>query len=239
MKYYRLLSMVPALPQGPDAPPIPLDTLVELFMDDLSERDRELALVLLGYLDCRNVEALLQGYDAFDERAPLSREQLIEREDLPEYLSEFLEAHDAGSITDEYPFDALWRAWFENLVESAELSGSVFLREWAIFEINLREALVRTRAEALGEKAEMRSLGVAVGEGESHVALLSTLNEANNPMERERLLDAARLDKLESISGSDPFSTDAALSTLAALLILDRWDVGKTADVSKMLEVFA
>ncbi len=239
MKYYRLLSMVPALPQGPDAPPIPLESLVELFMDDLSERDRGLALVLLGYLDCRNVEALLQGHDAFDERAPLTREQLVEREDLPEYLSDFLEAHDAGSITDEYPFDALWRTWFENLVQTAESSRSTFLREWATYEINLRDALVRMRAEALGLKAEMRSSGVAAGEGESHAALVSTLNEASNPMERERLLDAARLDKLESISGSDPFSTDAALATLAALLILDRWDVGKTADVSKMLEVFA
>ena len=160
-------------------------------------------------------------------------------EDLPEYLSDFLEAHDAGSITDEYPFDALWRTWFENLVQTAESSRSTFLREWATYEINLRDALVRMRAEALGLKAEMRSSGVAAGEGESHAALVSTLNEASNPMERERLLDAARLDKLESISGSDPFSTDAALATLAALLILDRWDVGKTADVSKMLEVFA
>ena len=239
MKYFRLLSMIPALPEAPESPPISLAQLIDLFGDDLAERDHELAGALLGFLDCRNLEAMLQGQETFDERAPLSAERLTERDDLPQYLQEFLEANDAGSVTDGYPFDALWRAYFSHLVEAGEASHSNFLQEWATFEINLRDALVRMRAEALGEKAEVRSSGVPVGEGESHAALLSTLSEAANPMEQERLLDGARLNKIESISGIDPFSTDAALATLASLLILDRWDVGKSADVAQMLEVFA
>ena len=239
MKYFRLLSMLPALPEAPDSPPIPLLSVIELYQADLAESDQALAGTLLGFLDCRNVEAMLQGYEVFDERALLSRDQLTERTDLPTYLAEFLEAYDSGSVADEYPFDALWRAYFTDLIEAAELSHSVFLDEWANYEIHLRDALVRLRAEGLGEKAETRSSGVAIGEGESHAPLLSTLNEATDPMGQERLLDAARLNKIESIAGIDPFSTDAALAYLAALLILDRWDVGKTADISKMLEVFA
>jgi len=239
MKYYRLLSMVPALPEAPEAPPLSLENLVEVCGEDVAGKDLELVQALLGFLDCRNVEALLQGHDTFDERAPLSRVALDEREDLPEYLEAFLEAHDSGSISDDYPFDALWRDYFTHLYETADLSGSAFLMEWSVYEVTLRDAITRQRAESLGDKAEMRMSGVAAAEGENHGALLSTLSEAANPMERERLLDTARLAKIESISGIDPFSTDAVLSYVAATMILDRWDVGKSADVTKMLEVFA
>ncbi len=239
MKYYRLLSMVPALPEAPDAPPLSLADLVEVLGEDVAGKDLELVYALLGFLDCRNVEALLLGHDTFDERAPITREQLEERQELPEYLAEFLEAHDSGSIADDYPFDALWRDYFTQLYEEADRSGSAFLAEWSVYEVTLRDAITRQRAEALGEKADLRVSGVAAGEGENHGALLSTLSEAANPMERERLLDTARLAKIDSIAGIDPFSTDAVLSYVAATLILDRWDVGKSADVTKMLEVFA
>ncbi len=239
MKYYRLLAMVPPLPESPEAPPLPLEDLVELYIADLHESDRGLAMTLLGFLDCRNIEAKLQDHGVFDERAPISAEALEERTELPEYIAEFLEAFEAGSVNEEYGFDALWRAYFTHLVETAAHGRSTFLREWAGFEITLRDALARQRAEALGDKGDMRISGVAVDGGEDHSSLLSTLAEAANPMERERLLDTARLAKIESISGIDPFSTDAALAYLAATLILDRWDVGKAADVAKMLEVFA
>jgi hypothetical protein len=233
------MGMVPPLPETPDAPPIALEELIEIYEQDLSAADQPLALALLGFLDCKNVEAHLQQHDVFDRRAPLSLEALDDKRDLPEYLQEFLEVYEAGAISDSYPFDALWRAYFTHLVELAEQHRSSLLRDWASFEITLRDALARQRAEALGLKADLRSSGVAVDGGDNHASLLSTLAEASDPMERERLLDRARLSKLESISGIDPFSTDAALAYLAAILILDRWDVGKPADVAQMLEVFA
>lgn len=239
MKYYRLLAMVPPLPEAPEAPPLPLEELIQLFTEDMQESDRALAVTLLGFLDCRNIEARLQDHGVFDERAPLTTEALDEKTELPEYIGEFLEAYEAGSLNEDYGFDALWRAYFTHLVETADLCRSPFLREWAGYEITLRDALARQRAEALGDKGDMRVSGVPVDAGEDHGSLLSTLAEAANPMERERLLDTARLAKIDSISGIDPFSTDAALAYLAATLILDRWDVGKAADVAKMLEVFA
>jgi hypothetical protein len=61
----------------------------------------------------------------------LSREDIDERRDLPEYIAEFIEAHEAGAVSDEYPFDALWRAYFTRLVAVAEAGRSEFLREWA------------------------------------------------------------------------------------------------------------
>ncbi len=239
MKYYRLLSMLPSLPEAPEPPPIPLAEFMPLIEEDLAEKDRPLALAMLGFVDCRNVESLLQGFDAFDERAPLGRQQIEERRDLPDYLAEFLEAYDGGSIAEPYPFDALWRAYFTDLVELGERSRSTFLRDWASFEIGLRDDLVPLRADATGDKPELRQSGVPVDEGDDLGPLLSALADAPNPMERERLLDAHRLKKLDAFAGADPFSLDAVLAYLAALLILDRWDVGEAADVAKMLEVFA
>lgn len=239
MKYYRLLAMVPPLPAAPEAPPLPLEELTQLYTEDMQESDRALAMTLLGFLDCRNIEARLQDHGVFDERAPLTVEALDEKTELPEYIAEFLEAYEAGSLNEDYGFDALWRAYFTHLVETADRCRSSFLREWAGYEITLRDSLARQRAEALGDKGDMRVSGVAVDGGDDHSSLLSSLAEAANPMERERLLDTARLAKIESISGIDPFSTDAALAYLAATLILDRWDVGKAADVAQMLEVFA
>ncbi len=238
MKYYRLLSMFPALPEAPEAPPISLDAAREAILEELSEHDRVLAAALLGFLDCRNVEALLQGHDVFDQRALLSGEQLRERSDLPPYLADFLESWDSGALSDDYPFEALWRGYYSYLLELADHEHSVFLQEWVTFEITLRDTLAKRRAEAMGRKGEGNTSGIAVQGGENHSALLSAITEASSPMDQERILDQARLGKIESISGIDPFSTDAALAYLAASLILDRWNIGKSADIAKMLEVF-
>ncbi len=239
MKYYRLLAMLPSLPDGPEAPPISLQELSGNLLDGLSESDRKLALALLGFLDCRNVEARLRGFSIFDERAPLSAAVLEDREDLPSWLQSFFDDYDSGVLADDYPFDALWRAYYGFLAQLAETSRSAFLADWTSYEISLADTLVRMRAERLGESADQRASGVPIALGEDHTALLSALGEADNPMERERLLDAARLRKIEAINGIDPFSTDAALAYLAAIMILDRWDIGKKADAAEMLEVFA
>jgi len=239
MKYYRLLSMLPSLPEAPEPPPIKLEAFVPLIEEDFAERDRPLVLAMLGFIDCQNVEALLQDFDVFDERAPLSRAQIEERADLPPYLEEFLETYDSGAAGEGYAFDELWRGYFEYLVQLGENSGNHFLKDWAAFEIGLRDDLVPMRADATGEKADLRLSGVAVDEVSDTQPLLSALHEAPNPMEAERLLDTERLKKIDAFAGVDPFSTDAALAYLAALLILDRWDVGPTVDVAKMLEVFA
>ncbi|MBW2535226.1 MAG: DUF2764 family protein, partial [Deltaproteobacteria bacterium] len=215
MKYFRLLSMLPALPDAPGAPPVPLEQLIALLFEDLAEGDKPLALALLGHLDCQNLEARLQGYEVFDQRAVLTAEAFDERTELPEYMQDFLEAHDSGASSEEYVFDGLWKRFYTSLVEVGEQSGSNFLKDWASYEITLRDTLAKSRAESLGDKPELRAAGVAVETAESHAPLLAAMAEAANPMEAERLLDTARLGKIDSISGIDPFSTDAALSYLA------------------------
>ena len=241
MKYYRLLSMLPPLPDVVDeGTPIPLSECLEALNLELSGSDRALALAVLSQIDCENIEAHLQGWDTWDARGPASKEAVDERRDLPPHLSEFLEAYDAGSISDAYPFDALWRGYYAFLLEAAEAGGSRYLKEWVIYEITLRDALAHHRADALGLNVESKSSGLPDLGGDDFIELISMLPEASNPMERERLIDMERLHHRDSIVGIDPFSTDAVLAYLSGMLILDRWDIGKKVpDVSQMLEVFA
>ncbi len=239
MHYYRLMSMLPPLPEKPEASPISLSEVLEAFEQEMSGTDRATALAMLAHIDCQNVESLLQDRGEWDSRGPAPREAVEERKNLPEYLANFLEAYDSGSIPDEYPFDALWRGYCTFLMEMAAASGSVFLKEWVSFEISLRDALVHYRSENLGEKADSRLSGVPEQGSDSHVDLIASLHEIRSPMEQQRVLDRARLQKIESVAGIAPFTTDAAYAYLAAILILDRWDVSAEADAAKMLEVFA
>jgi hypothetical protein len=76
-------------------------------------------------------------------------------------------------------------------------------------------------------------------ESEDFGPLLAAVKEAEDPMQRERLLDAHRLLKLDALAGTDPFSCDAALAHLTASLVLDQWDLGEPSEMRTMLESFS
>ena len=110
MKYYRLLTALPALPDAPKRPPLPLEEAIPLFRQDLVEKDWALAEAILRWLDCENYEAKITGRDAFDERAPLSRDSLDDRRELPDFIVDFAEEMESGTLGGSYPADELWRA---------------------------------------------------------------------------------------------------------------------------------
>ena len=239
MKYYRLLTMLPPLPTRPERPPQPLSVLIETCVDELSDRDRSLARALLGYLDCRNLEALLSDHDGFDDRGTLSRADLAERTRLPDYLLSFLQAREAGKVPSDTWQEALWQAYFEHLVEVAERSGCAFLREWADFELSLRAKLVAGRSERLGGRT-VPGLASALATGSDDFGpLLAALREEDDAMERERLLDSRRMAKIESLSGIDPFSSEAALAYVATSVVLDQWDFDQAVGPAELLEAVA
>ncbi len=239
MKYYRLLTLLPPLPPQPERPPQSLSDLLETCLDELSERDRQLVRALLGTLDCRNLEALLSGREVFDDRGLLSRAALADRSALPNYLHSFLQAREAGKIPAHTWQDALWHAYFAHLLEVADHFGSSFLREWGGFELSLRAQLVSWRAEHVDGRPPT-GLQTALATGSDDFApLLAALREETNPMERERLLDRRRMEKLESLAGVDPFSSDAALAYVTTCLVLDQWDLDEAVDPAELLEAVA
>jgi len=235
VKYYQLMTMLPALPETPEAPPMALAEIWPLVRQSMEGSDMQGAMAVMEFLDCRNLESILQGHDAFDERAPRPRQELEEREDLPEYMNEFLQTWDSGAAAGPYAFDELWRAYFANLWEQGAVLGSRFLQDWATWETTMRNALVRDRAARLGWEVEPRLLEPRHGEP-SVGALVMQVREAADPLTGKRLLDMARLDAISEARGLDPFGRDAVYAYLAAMLVLDGWAMPKETHLAELLE---
>jgi hypothetical protein len=238
MKYYRLLTALPALPDSPGRSQITLEEVISMFQQDLVEEDWVLAEAVLRWLDCENYEAKITGRQIFDERARLKRESLDDRRELPDFIVDFAEALESGSLGGSYPPDELWRAYHRNLTEAAKIHHCPTLGEWASWEGGLRNALARIRAQAMGADLEGRLFEDAEDES-LYSELVVWAGEAADPLERERILDQARLNKLTELAGASPFSREAALCYLTAILVLDRWYLPKDVDAEKLLEVFS
>lgn len=241
MKYYRLMSALPALPLAPEKPPISLAEVVGLLREELIPADLQLAQAIAMFVDMGNIESRLTGRGApFDSRGLFPEEQLNSTPgtELPEFASELLRKQEEGALQPAAAIAALWQAYFGHMLELAETSRCNFMKEYVAFELPLRNALYRLRADKLGLDAATQRLDEPSG-GAHHDDLVSRLNEEPDAVARERLLDTARLRAFDAVSGTDPFSIDAVLCYLASALVLDRWDLPRTADAKQLLEVFA
>ncbi|MCU0660889.1 MAG: DUF2764 domain-containing protein [Myxococcota bacterium] len=241
MKYYRLLSALPALPLAPEKPPIALSEVISQLRQELAPADLRLAEAMAMVVDMGNLENLLASRDApFDAGGLYAKDQLSSKlgTDLPEFASLLLQKSEEGGLSPAAAIAALWQAYYGYLLEVAETSGCRFLKEYVAFELPLRNALYRLRAEKLGLDTAIQRLDEPSG-GVPHDDLISALAEEPDAITRERLLDTARLRAFEAVSGIDPFSIEAVLCYLASTLVLDRWDLPRTADAKQLLEVFA
>jgi hypothetical protein len=229
------MTLLPALPEQPEPPPMKLAEVIGHLRDSLAGSDWEAVDALLQFLDCRNVEAHVHKWSRFDDRAPRSAEALAERLELPEYMQNFLAAYEAGTLAGEYPAATLWRAYFNQLTETADRVGSQFLKEWVTWEVSLRNELARERADHLSWSIEPHLLDPLHGEP-SHTELVVRLREAANPLDAQRKLDAAKLAAIHLMSGTDPFSLDAVLAYTASVLVLDGWDLPEAPAPGALLE---
>lgn len=239
MKYYRLMSSLPAMPQVPEPPPLHLSELARALRVDLTERHWTLAEAMLLSLDMANVEARLFHRDAPKEALVLvTTASASTTPELPEFAAALVHRKEEGALSEEEAIPSLWRAYYDYLLDLSEVSGVEFLQQFVGFEVPLRNALCRHRAERLGIDPSGQLLEEPSG-GARHDALMAKFVEEEEPLAREKLLDSARLHAFDSFSGTDPFSMDAVLAYLASAIVLDRWDLPRTADTKQMLEVFA
>jgi len=238
MKYYRLLTQLPALPDTPGRPPVSLDEAIDVFQEDLAEKDWELAEEILRWLDCENLESKIQGREIFNEKAPLSREQLDDRRELPVFMADFLDLEESGALSGPYAVDELWRYYHLHLLEISRTHGCSMLGEWAFWEAGLRNAFARSRAQEMGVDLEGRLFEESEDEM-MYSEMVVWASEASDPLEKERLIDQNRLAKLNELAGINPFSREAALCYLLSLIILDRWDLPVEVDTKQLLEVFS
>jgi len=130
-------------------------------------------------------------------------------EDFQAQCREHLSPSDAAAV------DALLTG------DRARMRGS-FLHAWRQRETQLRNAIVRARAERLDRDAS----GFVDPDAETESAVERTVSDAYarpTPLERELALDRYRWSLAETMAGFNPFSIDAILAYAIKLQLLSRW----------------
>lgn len=118
---------------------------------------------------------------------------------------------------------ASMRARMARALRRAEEADSEFLVAWTRHDVALREALAARRAAQLGRPwpapdpvVEDRAAALA--------PMVAGLMSIDDPQQRQRALDGARLRELGRLMEGDEFGTDAVLAQVVAALVVDRWD---------------
>jgi hypothetical protein len=108
-----------------------------------------------------------------------------------------------------------------------ERGGEDFTQRWRSLDIQMRNAVARLRAARARRDAApyVRTHGGVDASLEKRAA--DALGK-ENPLERERALDALRWSLLDELGGTDPFAPEALLAYALKLRIVRRWaEIGK------------
>lgn len=238
-KYYFVGTILPALTF--DVPPeITFAELKLLLSDNLSERDYAKVVELLRFYDILNLRALWLG-EEFDHRGAMSTlmmgEALVSRIGLPDYVYDFVEAHEkpADKIRN---FPLLLAKYFQE----AKQIKDPFLHSYLNFERELRLVLTAFRAKKLG-----RDLSVELQFEDPEEELIAQMlaqkdakefeppekykelkilfeKYGDNPLVLQKALDEYRFNAVDSfVELSDTFSIERMLSYLVQLTIVKKW----------------
>lgn len=221
-RYDYLLSALPGVEAWGGVPP--------LSKQDFLLRVRDAA----GPVD--SVKTLLLGDDLTQHMALVTGELAPERADLA--LLE-LAAEGAGTILPDQlnaaddeadrevgrvAVDGLWFRYFHHAQCVARRAGSGFLEAWVGFEVGLRNALCRARAQALELDPTSYLVAPELGNGDvDHAALLSAWAAAADPLAATEVLDRARWEWLLDFGRWFSFQADEIEAYTLKLILSHRW----------------
>jgi hypothetical protein len=171
-----------------------------LLMDDLMQR-----------------ESVLAGEGKTVEPAVLTKAQVRNEEPLP--VSIFGDAGVTGRKG-----DPVWAAYFEYAYDVARKHGSELLENWISFEVGLRNALARVRAEALGLDPEAYLVVPRLGNVQSeYSSVVSQWRAAEDAVDGQRILLQARWEWIWAHDGWFSFSEEEVAAYAVKLELLKQW----------------
>lgn len=219
---FYLLSALPV--PGPFGSPPPLTKENLLAMVETCDGPLDLVRTLLLADDLMEREAILAGEIPTEE----ARLMLLP---LPETLDEdplapFLvqDAHEtAEEAGGRIPVDRIWTRFFHFAMETARGQRSRFLRNWATFEVGLRNAVARSRAQTLGLDPMPYLVAPELGDDAWVGPALEAWAGADHPLAALAALDRARWDWVLEQEPWFSFSDDELAGYTVKILILERW----------------
>ena len=212
--YYFILTALPALPELGEAAPMDLRQFRRLTCEEASAAAMVDAVLLEQ--DILSREAVLAGEIEQADGVVLTNAQVAGDEPLPESLTPPTDRRYRIAA------DAVWEAYYRyvNRFESP------FLREWAGFEVSLRNALAEERAGKLG--LDVHGYLVAedlAGDADSVADAVSAWGNAPDPLSALKVLDRRRRQWLEEHSRYFSFAADELLAYARELMLVNRWQM--------------
>lgn len=251
--YYFLAASLPPL-ELKEKPEISFEELSARLEVNLSQKDFAKTVVLRRYIDLCNIKALFLE-EPIDPRGNLDEKELDEalltQSSLPAYIFDILEQHETVSQKMAH-FPELLSSYFAE--EMVHQKG--FLRDYLIFERNLRLVLLALRAKSLKrdlatelqfedftDPLVMQILAQKDAEEYNPPAEYAEVKEifqscGLDPWQLHQAFAEYRLRKIEELVDQPLFSIDWILSYIARLMLVEHWHELDKAKGKMILDTF-
>ncbi len=244
--YYALVAGLKEYALDADTKGFDARAIVGAILDEVSDSDAREVRLLYGYYDCENLAALRAGRKPRNPLGNLAPDELEEElrhpVRLPRRVADVVRAYGdpEGEEAEERDMNVRFEAaLFEAYYAECARSSSRFLREWSLFDRNLRNIAAAVGARAAGRATDEAVVGggdVAAqlrrssaadfglrGELPCVDAVIAAVNEEANLLEKEHKLDLIRWNEAVELASFDYFDINAVLSYLVRVNIVARW----------------
>ncbi len=243
--YYALVAGLKEYALDADTKGFDARAIVGAILDEVSDSDAREVRLLYGYYDCENLAALRAGRKPRNPLGNLAPDELEEElrhpVRLPRRVADVVRAYGdpEGEEAEERDMNVRFEAaLFEAYYAECARSSSRFLREWSLFDRNLRNIAAggaRAAGRATDEAvvgggdvaAQLRRSSAADfglrGELPCVDAVIAAVNEEANLLEKEHKLDLIRWNEAVELASFDYFDINAVLSYLVRVNIVARW----------------
>ncbi len=249
--YYCLMTGVPEVSLADKDGTYSLAQFVEESGSALSERDKKLLSYFFLKYDCLNIVALLENPEAevmpygnfSDEDCRALIDKVVDDKDVdvdlrrfPKFLVSFVRNYTANRESERYfPKDAVMLEYYKYAMACSDK----MIAEWYKMNFDVTNILTALIARQNGWKVGDYIVGdnevcellrtvnakdFGLGIDYDYVPELIRIADCDDPVEKERLIDAFKWMWLDEKTFADVFSIDAVFAYMCKLEMLERWN---------------
>lgn len=251
--YYYIVAGLPDIELDSDCVPPAFSEFIQEMSKLVSDRDSSLLSYLRLPYDNINLINIIEKKEAeFNMNGKFSEEELRhgmqDPEDLPEYMQLIIEAYKCSTPVH---YNISWEdqlSWL--FYEHLSTLGNSFLREWFLFELNMRNFIVASRCRDFDVKIEQRLEARMEQEPSQSLICINEVTESilasmakdfslstsfpwieqvmaldsSNLVSFEKGIDELRWEKLSEMALFNYFGIEVLLAYAIKLQIVERWN---------------